>query len=341
MKGPFKKSPYNFTHKREIEPQSFKSFCQSANHTSILIPAPGISKIEDLDPSGLSPYHKEVAARKETKAKTPAKKPAKAAKRKPWGAVFWMGFFILVFGLFMINKEAIHNSIESIKREMNRSSEEPEPLPEEVAPAATIITVAPPAVPAPQAPAAQPTAPTAAPAQTPAAPARQTPAAQPAAPQAAPAQAAPQTPASRPAAPVTRDRALYFTQVDREGTVLRIKTTRKLPQSDSPMEDALKTLLAGPETDELRRGLITLIPKGTRILNTTVRGSTAYISLSEDFQLNTHGVEGYAASLRQIVWTVTEFSNVKDVQILVEGRRVDYLGEGIWIGSPLDRETVP
>jgi spore germination protein GerM len=138
-----------------------------------------------------------------------------------------------------------------------------------------------------------------------------------------------------------RERALYFTQVDREGAVLRVKTARKLPQSDSPMVDALKALAVGPDTDELRRGLITLIPKGTRVLNATVRGSTAYISLSEDFQLNTHGVEGYAASLRQIIWTVTEFSTVKDVQILIEGRRVDYLGEGIWIGSPLDRETVP
>jgi spore germination protein GerM len=71
-----------------------------------------------------------------------------------------------------------------------------------------------------------------------------------------------------------------------------------------------------------------------------VRGSTAYISFSEEFQYNTFGVEGYAAQLRQIVWTVTEFTNVSDVQILIEGRRVDYLGEGIWIGSPLDRDML-
>jgi spore germination protein GerM len=138
-----------------------------------------------------------------------------------------------------------------------------------------------------------------------------------------------------------RERALYFTQVDREGAVLRVKTARKIPLSDSPMLDALKALTAGPDTDELRAGIITLIPRGTKVLNATVRGSTAYISLNEDFQLNPHGVEGYAASLREIVWTVTEFSTVKDVQILIEGRRVDYLGEGIWIGSPLDRGTVP
>jgi spore germination protein GerM len=104
------------------------------------------------------------------------------------------------------------------------------------------------------------------------------------------------------------------------------------------MLDALNVLLQGPTGEEQRRGLVSLIPSGTRILSATVRGSTAYISFSEEFQYNTYGVEGYAAQLRQIIWTATEFSNVRDVQILIEGRRVDYLGEGIWIGSPISRD---
>jgi spore germination protein GerM len=106
------------------------------------------------------------------------------------------------------------------------------------------------------------------------------------------------------------------------------------------MLDVLRALLQGPSAEEQRRDLISLIPQGTRILSATVRGDTAYISFSEEFQFNTYGVEGYAAQLRQIVWTVTEFSTVTDVQILIEGRRVDYLGEGIWIGSPVNRDTL-
>lgn len=86
--------------------------------------------------------------------------------------------------------------------------------------------------------------------------------------------------------------------------------------------------------------MVSLIPSGTRILSATVRGNTAYINFSEDFQYNTYGVEGYAAQLKQIVWTATEFPNVENVQILIEGRRVDYLGEGIWIGSPLNRDEL-
>jgi spore germination protein GerM len=126
--------------------------------------------------------------------------------------------------------------------------------------------------------------------------------------------------------------------VDKEGVILRSRAGRKIAVSDSPMLDSLNALLAGPSAEEQRRGLVSLIPRNTRILSATVRGSTAYISFSEDFQYNTYGVEGYAAQLNQIVWTATEFPNIKDVQILIEGRRVDYLGEGIWIGSPVSRE---
>jgi spore germination protein GerM len=104
------------------------------------------------------------------------------------------------------------------------------------------------------------------------------------------------------------------------------------------MTDVIQALLAGPTAEESRRGLISLIPQGTKMLSAAVRGNTAYINFSEDFQYNTFGVEGYAGQLRQLVFTVTEFPNVTDVQILIEGRRIDYLGEGIWIGSPLNRD---
>ena len=103
--------------------------------------------------------------------------------------------------------------------------------------------------------------------------------------------------------------------------------------------DVLSIMLAGPSSEEINRGILNLLPKNTRLLSATVRGNTAYISFNEDFLFNTFGVEGYVAQLRQVVWTVTEFPNVTDVQILVEGRRIDYLGEGIYIGSPISRQS--
>ena len=147
-------------------------------------------------------------------------------------------------------------------------------------------------------------------------------------------------PAEEPAQHIqTRDRIVYFTQVNNDGQILQSRATRRLPVTQSPMMDALNVLLAGPSAEELGRGLINLIPPNTRIVSATVRGNTAYINFSEDFLFNSFGAEGYIAQLRQIVWTVTEFSNINDVQILIEGRRLDYLGEGIWIGSPISRQS--
>jgi spore germination protein GerM len=124
-----------------------------------------------------------------------------------------------------------------------------------------------------------------------------------------------------------------------DGRILRIKTPRQIPVSDSPLRDTLEALLRGPTAEEADRGLISLIPPETRLLGSpTIRGETAYINFSENFQFNTYGAEGYTAQLRQVVWTATEFPTVTDVQILIEGRRLDYLGESIRIGSPLNKD---
>jgi len=161
----------------------------------------------------------------------------------------------------------------------------------------------------------------------------------------------PPPPAPQPAAPPppvavapaeqglveSRERFLYFTQVDRGGMVFRSRVSRSLPVSATPMTDVLNALIAGPSEDERRRGLITLIPEGTNIISTTVREGTAYINFSEEFRYNSYGVEGYLGQLRQIIYTATEFPNVTDVQILIDGRRVDFLGEGIWVGNPIRR----
>ena len=93
----------------------------------------------------------------------------------------------------------------------------------------------------------------------------------------------------------------------------------------------------GPNAEERNRGFISLIPPGTRILSATVRDGTAFISFSEEFQFNSYGIDGYAGQLRQVIFTATEFPNVSNVQIFIEGSRLDYLSEGVWIGSPIGR----
>ena len=288
-------------------------------------------------------YHTIVAVRKgsgkkaQSKNQKPKKKSPPPKKQFPV-ILFWLAFAIFVFGLFIFNREAISKSIGAVKDGILSRNEGAGPLPPEVTPIAE--DPAPPAVQQPSGgnqgassqPATQP-------------PATQPPAAQPAAPgqpavQTTPTQPPAQSPPAVQPAPETRDRALYFILVDRSGSIVRVRVDRKLPASDSPLKDAIEAIIAGPNQDEKSRGMISLVPAGTKILSAAVRENTAFINFSEEFQYNTYGVEGYAGQVRQIVFTATEFPNVSDVQILIEGRRLDYLGEGIWIGSPLRRDQL-
>jgi len=138
----------------------------------------------------------------------------------------------------------------------------------------------------------------------------------------------------------TVERSVYLMKLDSAGTVVWAKVKRVLPASDSPLQDALSSLIKGPSAEEEKQGLISLIPANSKIQSATVRGNTAYISFNEDFLFNTFGTEGYAGQRRQIVLTATEFNNVKDVQILIDGKRIDYLGEAVWIGSPVNRSML-
>jgi hypothetical protein len=138
---------------------------------------------------------------------------------------------------------------------------------------------------------------------------------------------------------VPRSRSMYFIQLDAEGTVLYSKVSRNLPSSDSPLTDVLQALLDGPSQEEQDQGLISLIPKETKLLSVIIRLETAYINFSEDFLYTPYGSEGYTAQLQQLIWTATEFPTIKDVQLLIEGRKLDYLGDITWIGSPIGRDS--
>ena len=136
----------------------------------------------------------------------------------------------------------------------------------------------------------------------------------------------------------TRERSIYFMQDKGSGSdLVLIRVNRSLKVSDSPLLDSINALLIGPTADEKRNSLVSFIPDNTRIMSALVRGSTAYLDFNAEFRYNTMGREGFAAQLQQIVWTATEFSNVNDVQILIEGKRVDFLSEGVIIGSPIGR----
>ncbi|HTP57786.1 MAG TPA: GerMN domain-containing protein [Spirochaetia bacterium] len=138
--------------------------------------------------------------------------------------------------------------------------------------------------------------------------------------------------------PVLRKTRLFFLTVDPNGNILMKGVIRPIPQSDTPLRDALETLLKGPTSQEINVGLLSMIPSGTTLRGVTVRGDVAYVDFSENFRFNSLGIDAMKAQLRQVVYAATEFPTVKKVQFLIEGKKVDYLGtEGVSIKDPLSR----
>lgn len=134
---------------------------------------------------------------------------------------------------------------------------------------------------------------------------------------------------------------LCFLQIDTDGSINRKMIKRSVPKNMSPLTTAINLLLQGPDTTKAEeRNCISLIPQGTKLMSARVDDGIAYLSFSEDFEFNTLGAEGYMGQLMQIVYTASNFSTVKSVQFLVEGEKKDYLGsEGQWIGSPLSKNS--
>ncbi len=141
------------------------------------------------------------------------------------------------------------------------------------------------------------------------------------------------------AAVATRKATVFFVKIDDDGKVIRQQTSREVPKTDSPLAETLDALFKGPSATESAKGYRSLIPQGTRLLSTVVKDGVATVNVSEAFQFNQFGIEGYLGQLSQIVFTATAFPTVTSVQFLIEGQRREYLGaEGVWIGTPLSRD---
>ncbi|MDD5066420.1 MAG: GerMN domain-containing protein [bacterium] len=141
----------------------------------------------------------------------------------------------------------------------------------------------------------------------------------------------------RPAsAPLTVD--LFFTRyVESLDKLKLVKVTRTIPGSDSPLFDTINQLLLGPDTREEKTGITSLFPARVRLLNAEMKGPVAYLDFSQEFESGV-GVSMLQARLYQIVYTATQFPNVKGVKILINHREKSFFSsENISIRSPLKR----
>ena len=259
------------------------------------------------------------------------------------GCLLWLAALLVLLVLFLVKfndiKAAVHKT--GFLDALNHAVAEPNPKPAP-APSATATpaqeTPSPGAKPEP-APAPFPAVRTE-PSSSPPASSAQTNSTQsaPASPS-APAAAPPsnQSSATAEAPQKMRTASLYFVHIDDSGSISSQRVKRNIPLSDSPIQDTLEQLIKGPSESELRANLISLIPSGTKLRGISVRGSTAIVDFSDSFLYNRYGKEGYVAQLRQVVYTLTEFSNISDVQFLIDGKTRDFITEGVALTTPWAR----
>ncbi len=137
---------------------------------------------------------------------------------------------------------------------------------------------------------------------------------------------------------VLQETAIYFISLEQD-SIVPVHVRRKV-RKEAPMTHTLQWLIKGPTTEESEQGLLNLIPPNSRLLSASIKNGIAYINFNEDFRYNNFGAEGTLAQLQQVVFSVTEYSTIQQVQILINGKRVDYLQSEspIYIGQPIGRE---
>ena len=99
---------------------------------------------------------------------------------------------------------------------------------------------------------------------------------------------------------------------------------------------AMESLLEG--TTE--KGQTNIIPKQAKLRSVKVENGTATVDFTGDLSKNfVGGSTGETMLVGSIVDTLTEFPEVKKVQILIDGKKVESLGGHMDLSQPLTRMT--
>ncbi len=136
---------------------------------------------------------------------------------------------------------------------------------------------------------------------------------------------------------------VHFDAVRHKGSLVAVRRPAPRGPIEGRLRAALHALLAGPRVggEGAAQDLATEIPPGTTLLGVQVNGRIVTVNLSKTYAAG-GGSTSMLARVWQVVYTATQFPEAPEVQVLVDGRRVEGLGgEGVVIGAPLRRPLVP
>lgn len=118
------------------------------------------------------------------------------------------------------------------------------------------------------------------------------------------------------------------------GEDLLVPVTRAVPPTEDPLAAALRALVAGPQPGEKAEAIL---PAAVKVRSVQEKEGTATADFSSEITRLNVGSMGEALVVAAIVNTLTEFPHVRQVQILVEGRKVESLAGHVDTSRPLIR----
>ncbi|MDD4504029.1 MAG: GerMN domain-containing protein [Clostridiaceae bacterium] len=122
-----------------------------------------------------------------------------------------------------------------------------------------------------------------------------------------------------------------------------IPVMRYIPKEDLGVaKTAISALIYSPEKaqDINTAGLTPTLPMGTKINGAVIKeDGVAILDFSKEF-LNFSSDKAEELGIKAIVYTLTEFPNIKSVEIRVEGQKIEEMPKGTEVGSGLKRTEI-
>lgn len=137
----------------------------------------------------------------------------------------------------------------------------------------------------------------------------------------------------------TRDTVLYYK--NRENLLVPVK--RKIPWETGIAKAALRNMV---DTEEIRNelsyiGLEPIIPMGTDVIGMSIDEENGICKVNFTSEiLNSESEEDEMSLVNGIVYTLTEFPTISEVQLMVEGKIMDNFSYGTEVSNPIKRRDI-
>lgn len=137
---------------------------------------------------------------------------------------------------------------------------------------------------------------------------------------------------------------IFLTKQENNESII-VPVERKVKCYGNRIEDKIKAsmreLLKGPTEEEKKDGLSTSLNEKTNLYNVEIEGDVVNLDFSKDVEEG-GGTLLMETRIAQIVYTATQFPEIKKVRFLIEGKPINYFsGEGITIvEKPIGRDDL-